>query len=115
MSDLGVLVVRSNFCIYWFFSSRFFKVSEMVKKLYMASTPTFVVDLMKELVEKFCRSHKWSGRQTFVFICQVKCLSIYILLFCFVVRFFFVWGVVVIRIKGTGTLRLSADTMLVNI
>ncbi|NXD52076.1 PP4R1 phosphatase, partial [Corvus moneduloides] len=45
-------------------------VSEMVKKLYMASTPTFVVDLMNELVEKFCRCHKWSGRQTFVFICQ---------------------------------------------
>lgn len=51
----------------------------MVKKLYMASTPTFVVDLMNELVEKFCRCHKWSGRQTFVFICQVKCLFIYIL------------------------------------
>ncbi|XP_059714041.1 serine/threonine-protein phosphatase 4 regulatory subunit 1 isoform X2 [Haemorhous mexicanus] len=45
-------------------------VSEMVKKLYMAPTPTFVVDLMNELVEKFCRCHKWSGRQTFVFICQ---------------------------------------------
>ncbi|XP_064512951.1 serine/threonine-protein phosphatase 4 regulatory subunit 1 isoform X8 [Pseudopipra pipra] len=45
-------------------------VSEMVKKLYMASTSTFVVDLMNELVEKFCRCHKWSGRQTFVFICQ---------------------------------------------
>uniref|UniRef100_A0A8C0U2N4 Serine/threonine-protein phosphatase 4 regulatory subunit 1 n=1 Tax=Cyanistes caeruleus TaxID=156563 RepID=A0A8C0U2N4_CYACU len=47
-------------------------VSEMVKKLYMASTPTFVVDLMNELVEKFCRCHKWSGRQTFVFICQMS-------------------------------------------
>ncbi|XP_067146808.1 serine/threonine-protein phosphatase 4 regulatory subunit 1 isoform X4 [Apteryx mantelli] len=45
-------------------------VSEMVKRLYMASTSTFVVDLMDELVEKFCRCHKWSGRQTFVFICQ---------------------------------------------
>uniref|UniRef100_A0A803YRL8 Protein phosphatase 4 regulatory subunit 1 n=1 Tax=Meleagris gallopavo TaxID=9103 RepID=A0A803YRL8_MELGA len=45
-------------------------VSEMVKKLYMASTSTFVVDLMNELVEKFCRCRKWSGRQTFVFICQ---------------------------------------------
>ncbi|XP_030301365.1 serine/threonine-protein phosphatase 4 regulatory subunit 1 isoform X3 [Calypte anna] len=45
-------------------------VSEMVKKLYMASTSTFVVDLMNELVEKFCRCPKWSGRQTFVFICQ---------------------------------------------
>uniref|UniRef100_A0A8C6YQY7 Serine/threonine-protein phosphatase 4 regulatory subunit 1 n=1 Tax=Nothoprocta perdicaria TaxID=30464 RepID=A0A8C6YQY7_NOTPE len=45
-------------------------VSEMVKKLYVASASTFVVDLMDELVEKFCRCHKWSGRQTFVFICQ---------------------------------------------
>ncbi|XP_051466609.1 serine/threonine-protein phosphatase 4 regulatory subunit 1 isoform X3 [Apus apus] len=45
-------------------------VSEMVKKLYMASTSTFVVDLMNELVEKFCKCPKWSGRQTFVFICQ---------------------------------------------
>ncbi|KAM6276282.1 serine/threonine-protein phosphatase 4 regulatory subunit 1 isoform 7-T7 [Spheniscus humboldti] len=45
-------------------------VSEMVKKLYMASTSTFVIDLMNELVEKFCRCRKWSGRQTFVFICQ---------------------------------------------
>ncbi|TFK12349.1 ras-related protein Rab-5A [Platysternon megacephalum] len=45
-------------------------VSEMVKKLHMASTSTFAVDLMNELVEKFCRCPKWSGRQTFVFICQ---------------------------------------------
>ncbi|CAM4587336.1 unnamed protein product [Lepidochelys kempii] len=45
-------------------------VSEMLKKLHMASTSTFVVDLMNELVEKFCRCPKWSGRQTFVFICQ---------------------------------------------
>ncbi|XP_054672032.1 serine/threonine-protein phosphatase 4 regulatory subunit 1 isoform X7 [Grus americana] len=45
-------------------------VSEMVKKLYMASPSTFVTDLMNELVEKFCRCRKWSGRQTFVFICQ---------------------------------------------
>lgn len=27
----------------------------------------------------------------------------------------FVWGVVVIRLKGTGTLQLSIDTILVNI
>ncbi|KAM7176982.1 serine/threonine-protein phosphatase 4 regulatory subunit 1 isoform 2-T2 [Macrochelys suwanniensis] len=45
-------------------------VSEIVKKLHMASTSTFVVDFMNELVEKFCRCPKWSGRQTFVFICQ---------------------------------------------
>ncbi|XP_064006285.1 serine/threonine-protein phosphatase 4 regulatory subunit 1 isoform X4 [Pogoniulus pusillus] len=45
-------------------------VSEMVKKLYVSSTSTFVVDLTNELVEKFCRCPKWSGRQTFIFICQ---------------------------------------------
>ncbi|XP_054840611.1 serine/threonine-protein phosphatase 4 regulatory subunit 1 isoform X2 [Eublepharis macularius] len=45
-------------------------VSDMVKKLYNAPTPTFVVDLMNELVESFCRCPKWSGRQAFVFICQ---------------------------------------------
>ncbi|XP_077208868.1 serine/threonine-protein phosphatase 4 regulatory subunit 1 isoform X2 [Paroedura picta] len=45
-------------------------VSDMVKKLYNAPTPTFVVDLMNELVERFCRCQKWSGRQAFVFICQ---------------------------------------------
>uniref|UniRef100_A0A8C0GF14 Serine/threonine-protein phosphatase 4 regulatory subunit 1 n=1 Tax=Chelonoidis abingdonii TaxID=106734 RepID=A0A8C0GF14_CHEAB len=45
-------------------------VSEMIKKLHMASTSAFVVDLMNELIEKFCRCPKWSGRQTFVFICQ---------------------------------------------
>ncbi|XP_008116389.1 serine/threonine-protein phosphatase 4 regulatory subunit 1 isoform X3 [Anolis carolinensis] len=45
-------------------------VSEMVKKLYNDPTSTFVVDLMNELVERFCRCPKWSGRQTFVFICQ---------------------------------------------
>lgn len=50
----------------------------MVKKLYMASTSTFVVNLMNELVEKFCKCRKWSGRQTFVFICQVKCFFIHL-------------------------------------
>ncbi|XP_075069393.1 serine/threonine-protein phosphatase 4 regulatory subunit 1 isoform X2 [Mixophyes fleayi] len=45
-------------------------VSEMVKKLYFAPSPTLVLDLMNKLVEQFCRSAKWSGRQTFVFICQ---------------------------------------------
>ncbi|XP_048363126.1 serine/threonine-protein phosphatase 4 regulatory subunit 1 [Sphaerodactylus townsendi] len=45
-------------------------VSDMVKKLYSAPTPTFVVDLMNELVERFYRCPKWSGRQAFVFICQ---------------------------------------------
>ncbi|XP_078247648.1 serine/threonine-protein phosphatase 4 regulatory subunit 1 isoform X2 [Pogona vitticeps] len=45
-------------------------VSEMVKKLYNDPTTTFVIDFMNELVERFCRCPKWSGRQTFVFICQ---------------------------------------------
>ncbi|XP_073535140.1 serine/threonine-protein phosphatase 4 regulatory subunit 1 isoform X3 [Phyllobates terribilis] len=45
-------------------------VSEMVKKLYLAPTPTLALDLMNKLVEQFCRSSKWSGRQSFVFICQ---------------------------------------------
>ncbi|KAM8966915.1 serine/threonine-protein phosphatase 4 regulatory subunit 1 [Pelodytes ibericus] len=45
-------------------------VSEMVKNLYQAPTPTLVLDLIDKLVEQFCRSSKWSGRQTFVFICQ---------------------------------------------
>ncbi|XP_069469482.1 serine/threonine-protein phosphatase 4 regulatory subunit 1 isoform X2 [Ambystoma mexicanum] len=45
-------------------------VSEMLKKLYVTSTSTFALDLMSELVERFCRSPKWSARQTFVFICQ---------------------------------------------
>ncbi|KAM4706265.1 serine/threonine-protein phosphatase 4 regulatory subunit 1 isoform 2-T2 [Rhinophrynus dorsalis] len=45
-------------------------VSEIVKKLYLAPPPTLVLDLMNKLVEQFCQSPKWSGRQTFVFICQ---------------------------------------------
>ncbi|XP_045383195.1 serine/threonine-protein phosphatase 4 regulatory subunit 1 isoform X7 [Lemur catta] len=45
-------------------------VSEMVKKLHMATPPTFGVDLINELVENFGRCPKWSGRQAFVFVCQ---------------------------------------------
>ncbi|KAM3928802.1 serine/threonine-protein phosphatase 4 regulatory subunit 1 isoform 2-T2 [Leptodactylus fuscus] len=45
-------------------------VSEMVKRLYLAPTQTLALDLMNKLVEQFCKSPKWSGRQTFVFICQ---------------------------------------------
>ncbi|XP_036856960.2 serine/threonine-protein phosphatase 4 regulatory subunit 1 isoform X6 [Manis javanica] len=45
-------------------------VSEMVKKLHMATPPTFGVDLVNELVENFGRCPKWSGRQAFVFVCQ---------------------------------------------
>ncbi|XP_048219066.1 serine/threonine-protein phosphatase 4 regulatory subunit 1 isoform X1 [Perognathus longimembris pacificus] len=45
-------------------------VSEMVKKLHVASPPSFGVDLIHELVENFGRCPKWSGRQAFVFVCQ---------------------------------------------
>ncbi|XP_053322615.1 serine/threonine-protein phosphatase 4 regulatory subunit 1 isoform X2 [Spea bombifrons] len=45
-------------------------VSEMVKKLYLAPNPALVLNLINKLVEEFCQSAKWSGRQTFVFICQ---------------------------------------------
>nr|XP_058133347.1 serine/threonine-protein phosphatase 4 regulatory subunit 1 isoform X6 [Dasypus novemcinctus] len=45
-------------------------VSEMVKKLHMATPQTFGVDLINELVENFGRCPKWSGRQAFVFVCQ---------------------------------------------
>ncbi|XP_071458579.1 serine/threonine-protein phosphatase 4 regulatory subunit 1 isoform X2 [Marmota flaviventris] len=45
-------------------------VSEMVKKLHMATPPTFGMDLINELVENFGRCPKWSGRQAFVFVCQ---------------------------------------------
>lgn len=50
----------------------------MVKKLHTATPPTFGVDLINELVENFGRCPKWSGRQAFVFVCQVgptSCLS----------------------------------------
>ncbi|OCT74606.1 hypothetical protein XELAEV_18033591mg [Xenopus laevis] len=45
-------------------------VSEMVKTLYQASSTVLLLDLLNKLVEQFCQSLKWSGRQTFVFICQ---------------------------------------------
>ncbi|XP_012373272.2 serine/threonine-protein phosphatase 4 regulatory subunit 1 [Octodon degus] len=45
-------------------------VSEMVKKLHMASPPTFGTDLIRELVENLGRCPRWSGRQAFVFVCQ---------------------------------------------
>ena len=44
----------------------------MVKKLHVATPPTFGVDLINELVENFGRCPKWSGRQAFVFVCQVS-------------------------------------------
>ncbi|XP_018409370.1 PREDICTED: serine/threonine-protein phosphatase 4 regulatory subunit 1 isoform X2 [Nanorana parkeri] len=45
-------------------------VSEMVKKLYLDPNTELALDVMNKLVEQFCQSSKWSGRQTFVFICQ---------------------------------------------
>eukprot|EP00069_Balaena_mysticetus_P021944 bmy_14055T0 len=47
-------------------------VGEMVRKLHRAAPPTFGVDLIRELVESFGRCPRWSGRQAFVFVCQVS-------------------------------------------
>jgi serine/threonine-protein phosphatase 4 regulatory subunit 1 len=44
----------------------------MVKKLHTETPPTFGVELINELVENFGRCPKWSGRQAFVFVCQVR-------------------------------------------
>lgn len=44
----------------------------MVRKLHRAAPPTFGVDLIRELVESFGRCPRWSGRQAFVFVCQVS-------------------------------------------
>ncbi|KAJ8277561.1 hypothetical protein GJAV_G00076640 [Gymnothorax javanicus] len=44
-------------------------VSEIIRKL--SSSPDLLADFMAELVEKFCHSPKWSGRQAFAFICQL--------------------------------------------
>ncbi|KAI1888963.1 hypothetical protein AGOR_G00174170 [Albula goreensis] len=44
-------------------------VSEIIRKL--SSSPTLLADFMSELVEKFCHSPKWSGRQAFAFVCQL--------------------------------------------
>ncbi|KAM4841361.1 serine/threonine-protein phosphatase 4 regulatory subunit 1 isoform 2-T2 [Thomomys bottae] len=45
-------------------------VGGMVKKLHVATPPSFGADLIRELVENFGRCPKWSGRQAFVFVCQ---------------------------------------------
>ncbi|XP_038664606.1 serine/threonine-protein phosphatase 4 regulatory subunit 1 isoform X2 [Scyliorhinus canicula] len=45
-------------------------VGEMIRKFYAASTPALAVDLIAELVDRFCHCVKWSGRQAFVFVCQ---------------------------------------------
>ncbi|XP_036410351.1 serine/threonine-protein phosphatase 4 regulatory subunit 1 isoform X1 [Megalops cyprinoides] len=44
-------------------------VSEIIRKL--SSNPALVADFMAELVDKFCHSPKWSGRQAFAFVCQL--------------------------------------------
>lgn len=44
----------------------------MVRKLHQAAPPTFGADLIQELVESFGRCPRWSGRQAFVFVCQVR-------------------------------------------
>ncbi|XP_069778496.1 serine/threonine-protein phosphatase 4 regulatory subunit 1-like isoform X3 [Narcine bancroftii] len=45
-------------------------VSAMIKKFYATSAPALAVDLIDELVDKFCHNVKWSGRQAFVFVCR---------------------------------------------
>ncbi|XP_029102000.1 serine/threonine-protein phosphatase 4 regulatory subunit 1 isoform X2 [Scleropages formosus] len=53
-------------------------VSEMVRKL--SSNTALVTEFLVELVDKFCHSPKWSGRQAFAFVCQLvvedDCLSL---------------------------------------
>ncbi|KAJ8374956.1 hypothetical protein SKAU_G00055360 [Synaphobranchus kaupii] len=44
-------------------------VSEIIRKL--SSSPALLADFMAELVDKFCHSPKWSGRQAFAFVCQL--------------------------------------------
>ncbi|XP_014015226.2 serine/threonine-protein phosphatase 4 regulatory subunit 1 isoform X1 [Salmo salar] len=44
-------------------------VSEIIRKV--ASCQALLADFLSELVEKFCHSPKWSGRQAFTFICQL--------------------------------------------
>ncbi|XP_043082720.1 serine/threonine-protein phosphatase 4 regulatory subunit 1 [Puntigrus tetrazona] len=53
-------------------------VSEIIRKL--SSCSSLLVSFLGELVEKFCHSPKWSGRQAFAFVCQLsieeECLSL---------------------------------------
>uniref|UniRef100_A0A4W4HHH7 Serine/threonine-protein phosphatase 4 regulatory subunit 1 n=1 Tax=Electrophorus electricus TaxID=8005 RepID=A0A4W4HHH7_ELEEL len=44
-------------------------VSEIIRKL--STCPVLLVDFLGELVDKFCHSPKWSGRQAFAFVCQL--------------------------------------------
>ncbi|XP_051970172.1 serine/threonine-protein phosphatase 4 regulatory subunit 1 [Xyrauchen texanus] len=53
-------------------------VSEIIRKL--SSCSSLMAGFLSELVEKFCHSRKWSGRQAFAFVCQLsieeECLSL---------------------------------------
>ncbi|KAK2870527.1 hypothetical protein Q8A67_024919 [Cirrhinus molitorella] len=53
-------------------------VSEIIRKL--SSCSSLLVSFLGELVDKFCHSSKWSGRQAFAFVCQLsieeECLSL---------------------------------------
>ncbi|KAK3551063.1 hypothetical protein QTP70_011489 [Hemibagrus guttatus] len=53
-------------------------VSEIIRKL--STCPALLVDFLGELVDKFCHSPKWSGRQAFAFVCQLAieedCMSL---------------------------------------
>ncbi|XP_051538518.1 serine/threonine-protein phosphatase 4 regulatory subunit 1 [Myxocyprinus asiaticus] len=53
-------------------------VSEIIRKL--SSCSSLLANFLSELVEKFCHSRKWSGRQAFAFVCQLsveeECLSL---------------------------------------
>uniref|UniRef100_A0A8B9I0D5 Serine/threonine-protein phosphatase 4 regulatory subunit 1 n=1 Tax=Astyanax mexicanus TaxID=7994 RepID=A0A8B9I0D5_ASTMX len=44
-------------------------VSEIIRKL--STCPALLADFLGELVDKFCHSPKWSGRQAFAFVCQL--------------------------------------------
>lgn len=53
-------------------------VSEIIRKLSACSS--LLVNFLSELVDKFCHSSKWSGRQAFAFVCQLsleeECLTL---------------------------------------
>ncbi|KAA0705130.1 Serine/threonine-protein phosphatase 4 regulatory subunit 1 [Triplophysa tibetana] len=53
-------------------------VSEIIRKLSTCSA--LLGNFLSELVDKFCHSSKWSGRQAFAFICQLsieeECLTL---------------------------------------
>ncbi|XP_043922486.1 serine/threonine-protein phosphatase 4 regulatory subunit 1 isoform X1 [Protopterus annectens] len=45
-------------------------ISEMIRKLHCSASVPLMINFLHELIDKFCCCSKWSGRQTFVFICQ---------------------------------------------